>query len=51
MSAINGDKSRHQINRKRVVLRRAKMRAAAAAADAGAPKRPAKAKTTPPKSA
>jgi hypothetical protein len=26
MSAKNGDKSRHQINRKRVVLRRAKIR-------------------------
>ena len=26
MSAHNGDKSRHQINRKRVVLRRAKIR-------------------------
>jgi hypothetical protein len=50
MSAKNGDKSRYQINRKRGVLRRAKRRAAAAtAADPGAPKRPAKAKTTPPK--
>ena len=26
MSRINGDKSRHQINRKRVVLRRAKIK-------------------------
>ena len=26
MSGINGDKSRHQINRKRVVLRREKIR-------------------------
>jgi hypothetical protein len=26
MSAINGDKSRHQINRKRAVVRRAKTR-------------------------
>jgi hypothetical protein len=26
MSRLNGDKSRHQINRKRVVLRRAKIR-------------------------
>jgi hypothetical protein len=55
MSAKNGDKSRFQINRKRVVLRRAKTRDAAAAAPAAAapaaPKRFAKAKTTPPKSA
>jgi hypothetical protein len=48
MSAINGDKSRHQINRKRRVLRRAKLRAATAA-DPAAPKRFAKAKTTRPK--
>ena len=48
MSARNGDKSRYQINRKRVVLRRAAMRPPA---DPNAPKRPAKAKTTPPKSA
>ena len=26
MSRLNGDKSRHQINRKRVVLRRAKIK-------------------------
>ena len=45
MSEKNGDRSRHQINRKRVVLRRAKQRAAAAP-DPGAPKRFAKAKTT-----
>ena len=53
MSARNGDKSRYQINRKRAVLRRAKLRAAAvpAVADPGAPKRFAKAKTTPPKTA
>jgi hypothetical protein len=31
MSRLNGDKSRHQINRKRVVLRRAKIRALVAA--------------------
>jgi hypothetical protein len=50
MSQTNGDRSRHQINRKRVVLRRAKQRAAAPV-DPHAPKRYAKAKTTPPKSA
>ena len=50
MSERNGDKSRYQINRKRAVLRRAKLRAAAQA-DPAAPKRFAKAKTTPPKSA
>ena len=50
MSERNGDKSRYQINRKRAVLRRAKLRAAAHA-DPAAPKRFAKAKTTPPKSA
>jgi len=50
MSQKNGDKSRFQINRKRVVLRRAKTRQAAAT-DPAAPKRFAKAKTTPPKSA
>jgi hypothetical protein len=49
MSEKNGDKSRYQINRKRAVLRRAKLRAAAAA-DPGVPKRFAKAKTTRPKS-
>ena len=31
MSKLNGDKSRHQINRKRGVLRRAKIRAMVAA--------------------
>jgi hypothetical protein len=31
MSKLNGDKSRHQINRKRVVVRRAKIRALVAA--------------------
>jgi hypothetical protein len=31
MSSINGDKSRHQINRKRGVLRRAKIRELVAA--------------------
>ena len=50
MSERNGDKSRYQINRKRAVLRRAKQQAAAPATPA-APKRFAKAKTTPPKSA
>jgi hypothetical protein len=51
MSQRNGDKSRYQINRKRVVLRRAKIRAMVAAgspapaqgaADTQAPKRRAK---------
>jgi hypothetical protein len=49
MSAINGDKSRHQINRKRVVARRAKIRqmieagkAGKAAADRDTAKQPAK---------
>ena len=48
MSRLNGDKSRHQINRKRVVLRRAKIKklvADAKAKAAGAPageKQPAK---------
>ena len=51
MSQRNGDKSRFQINRKRVVLRRAKIRALVAAASAApaqgageaqAPKRRAK---------
>jgi hypothetical protein len=42
MSAKNGDKSRHQINRKRAVIRRAKIRdlvknAKGAAATAGKP--------------
>ena len=50
MSERNGDKSRYQINRKRAVLRRAKQREAAQAGPA-APKRFAKAKTTPPRSA
>jgi hypothetical protein len=36
MSQRNGDKSRFQINRKRVVLRRAKIRALVAAGTAGA---------------
>ena len=35
MSQRNGDKSRFQINRKRVVLRRAKIRALVAAASCG----------------
>ena len=50
MSQKNGDKSRFQINRKRAVARRAKQRAAAPAVASG-PKRFAKAKTTPAKSA
>jgi hypothetical protein len=41
MSAKNGDKSRHQINRKRVVLRRAKIRDLVKAAKAGAAAAPA----------
>jgi len=36
MSAKNGDKSRHQINRKRVILRRAKIRDLVKAAKEGA---------------
>jgi hypothetical protein len=43
MSARNGDKSRHQINRKRAVVRRAKIRAMVASG-ATAEKRPAHAK-------
>ena len=45
MSRLNGDKSRHQINRKRVVLRRAKIKQlveAAKARTAAAAKAPAK---------
>jgi len=49
MSEKNGDKSRFQINRKRAIARRAKLHAAAPA-DPNAPKRYAKAKTTPRKS-
>ena len=46
MSQRNGEKSRFQINRKRGVLRRAKIRAmVAAAAEAGGEKRAAPAKT------
>lgn len=41
MSAKNGDKSRHQINRKRAVLRRAKMRDLVKAVKAAAPEKPA----------
>ena len=48
MSEKNGDKSRFQINRKRTIARRAKLHAAAPA-DPDAPKRYAKAKTTPPR--
>jgi len=35
MSQKNGDRSRHQINRKRVVVRRAKVRAMRAAGQLG----------------
>jgi hypothetical protein len=51
MSEKNGDKSRFQINRKRAVRRRAAAQQAKAAGETSAPKRFAKAKTTPPKSA
>jgi len=44
MSERNGEKSRFQINRKRTVLRRAKIRALVAASAPGE-KRPAHAKT------
>ena len=37
MSRLNGDKSRHQINRKRVVLRREKIRKLVEAAKTKAP--------------
>lgn len=56
MSERNGEKSRFQINRKRAVLRRAKIRAMVAAGNpasaqgpAQATKRPAHAKLTPAK--
>ena len=58
MSERNGEKSRFQINRKRTLLRRAKIRAMVAAGSAGAAegpaqatKRPAHAKLRPAKSA
>ena len=51
MSEKNGDKSRFQINRKRAVRRRAAAKLANATGEAAAPKRFAKAKTTPAKSA
>ena len=41
MSQRNGDKSRFQINRKRTVLRRAKIRAMVAAGSAGSAEGPA----------
>jgi len=41
MSQKNGDKSRYQINRKRTVLRRAKIRAMVAAGQLGTTPRPA----------
>jgi hypothetical protein len=40
MSQRNGEKSRFQINRKRAVLRRAKIRELLAAASTGGEKRP-----------
>ena len=45
MSRLNGDKSRHQINRKRVVVRRAKIKqlVEAAKAKSAAAKAPEKA--------
>jgi hypothetical protein len=46
MSERNGEKSRFQINRKRTVLRRAKIRALVAAGASGE-KRPAHAKAKP----
>ena len=46
MSERNGEKSRFQINRKRTVLRRAKIRALVAAGVSGE-KRPAHAKAKP----
>ena len=46
MSEKNGDKARFQKNRKRAVLRRAKIREIAAA-ESGTEKRPAHAKHTP----
>jgi len=51
MSRLNGDKSRHQINRKRVVLRRAKIKKLVAAAQAKgaaakAPEKPGTLRTT-----
>jgi len=48
MSEKNGDKSRFQINRKRAVVRRAKIRALVAAGSTGE-KRPAHAKAKPAK--
>jgi len=46
MSQTNGDRSRHQINRKRAVVRRAKIRALRAAGQLGT-KDPAHAKLRP----
>lgn len=48
MSARHGDKSRYQVNRKRAVIRRAKIRAMVAAGATGE-KRPAHAKPRPAK--
>jgi hypothetical protein len=44
MSERNGEKSRFQINRKRAVLRRVRIREMVAAAAAGGEKRPAHSK-------
>jgi hypothetical protein len=41
MSAHNGDKSRYQVNRKRAVLRRSKIRELVKAAKAGTATKPA----------
>jgi hypothetical protein len=46
MSARNGDKSRYQVNRKRAVLRRTKIRELVKAVKAG-PAQPAKATAKP----
>ena len=50
MSAINGDKSRHSINRKRGVLRRVKIRAMVAARKTPSSASPAPAKGESPQS-
>ena len=49
MSERNGEKSRFQINRKRAVLRRAKIRALVATSSTAGEKRPAHAKARPAK--
>jgi hypothetical protein len=50
MSAINGDKSRHSINRKRGVARRAKIKALVAAKKTQSTASPAPAKAESPRS-